>query len=77
LARPATFRRMSSTPPEPLGVTEAEDGPVNRVVSTAALLLGESFDGGRGEALQAPSWGQICSLDESSERAAMPPCRVG
>ncbi|MCU1671214.1 MAG: hypothetical protein JWP40_4141, partial [Blastococcus sp.] len=22
------------------------------------------------------SWGQICSLDESSERAAMPPCRI-
>jgi hypothetical protein len=26
--------------------------------------------------LKHPSWGQICSLDESSERAAMPLCRV-
>src|SRR3954447_6607051 len=23
-----------------------------------------------------PSWGQFCSLDESSERAVMPPCRI-
>src|SRR4051794_26260713 len=55
------------------------DGRRGEPHGTAARIGDTSREGSlvlQSNVMSSPVVGQICSLDESSERAAMPPCRV-